>query len=158
MKRGLGEIAECMKVLFLISAMGESKNKLWYLVCEVRKPQHPRADMGAETRLLGFCKNARNQETLLIYSIITIICFKGSIYLKSGTLYPLRFMNSIKRELYVVMHVSLLFKMYDSFCHIKGEFGRNSQDGHCAFKIELVRHHVNFPCHFFYSQRNIWLK
>lgn len=48
------------------------------------------------------------------------------------------------------MHVSLLFKMYDSVCHIKSEFGRNSQDGRCAFKLELVRHRVNFPCQFLF--------
>lgn len=48
------------------------------------------------------------------------------------------------------MHVSLLFKMCNSVCHIKSEFGRNSQDGHCAFKLELVRHYVNIPCQFFF--------
>lgn len=75
MQRDLGEVAECMKVPFSISAMGESKHKLWYLVSKVREP-HPFAGMGAETTWLGFYKNARNQETLLIYSIITIICLK----------------------------------------------------------------------------------
>lgn len=36
-----------MKVPFSISAMGESKNKLWYLVPKGRKP-HPHANMGVE--------------------------------------------------------------------------------------------------------------
>lgn len=73
MQRDLGEIAECMKVPFSIATMGESKNKLWHLVSKVREP-YPHA--GVEIRLFGFYKNARNQETLLIYSIITIISLK----------------------------------------------------------------------------------
>lgn len=57
------------------------------------------------------------------------------------------------------MHVSLLFKMCDSVCHIESEFGRNSQDGHCAFKLELVRHYVNIPCQFFFNnQENVRVK
>lgn len=78
MQRDLGEIAECMKVPFSIATMGESKNKLWHFVSKVRKP-YPHVGMGVETRLLGFSKSARNQETLLIYSIITIISLKDPL-------------------------------------------------------------------------------
>lgn len=57
------------------------------------------------------------------------------------------------------MHVSLLFKMCNSVFHTKSEFVRNFQDGHCTFKLELVRLHVTllelvrlhvtFPCQVF---------
>lgn len=56
------------------------------------------------------------------------------------------------------MHVSLLFKVCDSICHIKSAFGQNFQDGHCAFKIKFVGHYVNSPCQFFNSQKNILIR
>jgi len=43
------------------------------------------------------------------------------------------------------MHVSLLFKMCNCVCPIKSEFGKNSQDGHHAFKLKLVKTLCEFP-------------
>lgn len=95
MQRDLGETAECMKVPFSVPTW--ERVKIWHLVSKVRKP-HPHADKGAEnqvTWLLQGCKESGNS-TYLQYNHHYL--FKGSIYLKAGTLYPLRFMNFKKKR------------------------------------------------------------
>lgn len=56
------------------SHMGESENMAFSYL---RLENHTLLLIGVlKTRLLGFYKDARNWETLHIYSIITIICLK----------------------------------------------------------------------------------
>lgn len=121
MKTDLGENAECVwgsPPLFLKIWMGENKNGWWYLVPKIRNG-HFILIQELQTKSLIFYKNARNQKSLVICSI-TIISLNIAIYLKSGTLYSLRFMKwNKKRELYVAVHVSLLFKTCDSISHIR---------------------------------------
>lgn len=78
--------------------MGENKNEWWYLVPKIRN-RHFILIWELQTKSLVFCKSARSQKTLVICSI-TIISLNIAIYLKSGTLYTLRFMKWNKeREL-----------------------------------------------------------
>lgn len=118
-KTDLGENAECLRVpFFFLMLMGENKDEWWYLVPKIRN-RHFILIWELQTKSLVFSKNARSQKALVICSI-TILSLNIAIYLKSGTLYTLGLMKwNKKRELYVVVHVSLLFKMCDSISHIR---------------------------------------